>query len=856
MSLEEQNIKERTIEEEMRSAYIDYSMSVIVSRALPDVRDGLKPVHRRVLYGMNDLGLSSNRPHKKSARIVGEVLGKYHPHGDYAVYETMVRMAQTWSLRYPLVDGQGNFGSMDGDSPAAMRYTEARLNAIAEELMADIEKRTVDFIPNFDDSLTEPSVMPAAFPNLLVNGSSGIAVGMATNMAPHNLKEVIEGITAYIDNNSISLDELMKCVKAPDFPTGGIIYGYEGVRDAYLKGKGKIILRAVARIEQTKNGRDRIIISEIPYQVNKATLHARIHELASDKKIEGISEIRDESDRDGLRLVVDVRKEGNSNVILNNLYKFTQMQISFSINSIALVKGRPMRLGLKDLIRYYVEHRLEIVVRRTQYDLEQALLRAHILEGLIIALDNLDEVIRLIRAAKTVDIAREGLMSTFGLTEIQAKAILDMRLQRLTNLESDKIRMEYVEIMKKIEYYRSILASEEIRLGIIKTELKEISDKYGDARRTQIVYIGEDYSIEDLIVNEEVVITISHAGYIKRTLMSEYKRQGRGGTGSKGASTKEEDFLEHLFIAKTHNYILLFTLKGRCYWLKTYEIPESAKANKGRAIQNLIQIPSDDKVLAFIMVETLSEGDYLDKHSIVMCTKQGTIKRTSLEAFSNPRVSGINAITISEGDELVSAHLATDTTDVLIATKNGLINRFDVATQVREMGRTASGVRGINLTDGDEVIGMLVYNHGEDVQVLVLAQKGFGKRSSINQYSITRRGGKGVKTMNLTEKTGKLIAVTVVQDTDDLMIITQEGIAIRIAVKSIPKTSRNTQGVRLIKIRENDAIAAVAKIAEPDDDTQSNNDSVVAADGIIDEENNNGNETSALDDLMGPNLFG
>jgi len=819
----EERVVVRPIEDEMRTAYIDYSMSVIVSRALPDVRDGLKPVHRRVLYGMSDLGLVSNRPHKKSARVVGEVLGKYHPHGDASVYDTMVRMAQWWSLRYTLVDGQGNFGSMDGDNPAAMRYTEARLTAIAEQMMVDINKETVDFTPNFDDSLTEPSVMPSAFPNLLVNGASGIAVGMATNMAPHNLRECIAGIIAYIDNNNITIEELRKHIKAPDFPTGGIIYGYEGVKDAFNTGKGKIILRAVTHIESTKGGKDRIIITEVPYQVNKANLVKTIDELRRNNKLDGLADIpRDESDRDGVRIVIELKKDANANVILNNLYKQTQLQVSFNVNNIALVKGRPQRLNLKDLIRYYVDHRHEIVVRRTQYDLRQAKERAHILEGLIIALDNLDAVIQLIRSSSNVEVAREGLMSNFGLSEIQAKAILDMRLQRLTGLEIEKIRAEYQKVLAEIEYYERILSSEELRMSIIKEELQKISDKFGDNRRTQIVYSAEDITIEDIIANEEVIITISHAGYIKRTVLTEYKRQGRGGVGQKGAGTKEEDFVEHLFSAKTHNYILLFTEKGKCYWLKTYEIPESGKATKGRAIQNLIQIPSDDKVLGYIKVETLSAGEFLENHSIVMCTRNGIIKRSPLDAFSNPRAGGIIAINIKEGDELVSVGLATDSSDAFLATRSGLTNRFNIGEELREMGRGATGVIGIKLGAGDQVIGMLILEENQDAQVMVLSEKGFGKRSRVKEYTPHARGTKGVRTMNLTDKTGQLVAVSIVEESDDLMIITQEGIAIRFAVKDIRIAGRNTQGVRLIKIRENDRIAAVAKLAEKDDEENAN----------------------------------
>lgn len=804
------------IEDEMRTAYIDYSMSVIVSRALPDVRDGLKPVHRRVLYGMSELGLTANRPYKKSARIVGEVLGKYHPHGDSAVYDTMVRLAQEWSLRYPLVDGQGNFGSIDGDSPAAMRYTEARLRKIAEEMLVDIEKNTVNFAPNFDDSLEEPTVLPAKIPNLLVNGSSGIAVGMATNMAPHNLKEVVQGINAYIDNRNITIEELMKFIKAPDFPTGGIIYGYEGVREAFLTGKGKVIIRALAQIETNKTGKEKIVISEIPYMVNKASLVAKIAELMKEGKLEGISEVRDESDREGLRVVVEIKKDGDANVVLNQLYKNTALQTTFGVNNVALVKGRPMTLNLKDLIVYYVEHRHEVVVRRTQYDLDQALQRAHILEGLIIALDNLDAVIALIRSASTPEVAKNGLMTNFHLSEIQAKAILDMRLQRLTGLEMDKIRAEYDEIMKKIAYYREVLGNEALRMQIIKDELNEIAKEYGDERRTQIVYSAEDFSIEDMIANEDVVITITHEGYIKRTAINNYKRQGRGGVGAKGTTTKEEDFVEHLFIASTHNYLLFFTEKGKCFWLKAFEIPEGSKASKGRSIRNLIQIDNDDKIKAFINVANLEDKEFIENHYIVMVTKNGTIKKTSVEAYSRPRATGIIAINIEEGDELIDAQLTDGNNEIVIATHQGMAIRFNEST-VRDMGRNATGVRGINLEEDDFVIGMVVVKH-PDTQLLVVSEKGYGKRSKIDEYRVTNRGGKGVKTINITPKTGNLIAIKPVLDTDDLMIITKENNMIRTSVSSIREAGRNTQGVILIRLKDGDDIAAVAKLAEKDDD--------------------------------------
>lgn len=801
----------------MRAAYIDYSMSVIVARALPDVRDGLKPVHRRVLYGMSELGLASNRPYKKSARIVGEVLGKYHPHGDSAVYETMVRMAQPWSLRYPLVDGQGNFGSVDGDSPAAMRYTEARLRSIAEEMLADIDKNTVNFTNNFDDSLQEPTVMPGKLPNLLVNGASGIAVGMATNMAPHNLKEVAAGIIAYIDNHDITVTELMQYIKAPDFPTGGIIYGYQGVRDALETGRGRIVLRALARIETLKNGRERIIVSEIPYQVNKASLHEKIAQLMGEKKLEGISEVRDESDRDGMRLVIEIKRDAVPKVVLNNLYKQTALQTSFSVNNVCLVKGRPMTLNLKEMIRYYVDHRHEVVIRRTQFDLEQARQRAHILQGLIIALDNLDAVIKLIRASANADVAREGLMKNFELSEIQAKAILDMRLQRLTSLEIAKVKAEYEEIMKKIAWLEEVLAKEELRMNIIKDELRELSAKYGDERRTQIVHSAEEFSVEDMIANEDVVITISHQGYIKRTLLNSYRRQNRGGVGAKGTGTKEEDFVEHLYIASTHNYLLFFTEKGKCYWIKVYEIPEGSRSSKGRAIQNLIQIENGDQVLAYINVQDLNDKEFLKNNSIIMVTAQGTVKKTLMEAYSRPRSNGIIAIAINEGDRLLTAKLVDNSSEVVLATRMGYAIRFP-ADAVRDMGRNAAGVRGVRLLGSkDEVVGMVVVRHPQ-TQLLVLSENGFGKRSALEDYRVTNRGGKGVKTISITDKTGHLIGITEVNETDDLMIITVAGIVIRMPVETIREAGRATQGVRLIRLRDNDAIAAMTKLAESDKD--------------------------------------
>lgn len=800
------------IEEEMKTAYIDYSMSVIVSRALPDVRDGLKPVHRRVLYGMLDLGVLSNRPYKKSARIVGEVLGKYHPHGDGSVYDTMVRMAQDWSLRYPLIDGQGNFGSMDGDSPAAMRYTEARLRKIAEEMLSDIDKDTVDFALNFDDSLQEPTVLPAKIPNLLVNGASGIAVGMATNMAPHNLTEVVNGTIAYIDNKDISIEELMKFIKAPDFPTSGIIYGYAGVKEAYQTGRGKIVLRARASIETLPNGRERIVVTEVPFQVNKAEMIKRTADLINEKKIDGISDIRDESDREGIRVVYELRRDAVSNVVLNNLFKFTSLQSSFSVNNVALVHGRPMTLNLKDLIVHFVNHRHEVVIRRTKYELAEAEKRAHILEGLLIALDHLDEVIALIRASQTPQIAQDGLMTNFNLSEIQAKAILEMRLQRLTGLERDKIRDEYNELMKLIDYYRSVLASEELRMEIIKDELTEIRDKFGDERRTEIVYAGDDISMEDMIADEDVVITISHLGYIKRTALTEYRTQGRGGRGAKGSATRDEDFVEHIYVASTHNYMLFFTEKGRCYWLKVYSIPEGNKTSKGRAIQNLISLAPDDKVKAFINVKDLENEEYINNNFIVMCTKNGTIKKTALEAYSRPRLTGINAINIEENDSLLEARLTNGHNEIMLATTKGKLVRFNEET-VRPMGRNSTGVRGVTLDGADDyVIGMVCVTDPQKESLLVVSEKGYGKRSELEEYRKTNRGGKGVKTINITDKTGNLIAIKTVEDDDDLMIINKSGITIRMNVDELRIMGRATQGVRLIRLDEDDEIASVAKV--------------------------------------------
>ena len=799
------------IEDEMKTAYIDYSMSVIVSRALPDVRDGLKPVHRRVLYGMTDLGLASNRPHKKSARIVGEVLGKYHPHGDSSVYDTMVRMAQDWSMRYTLVDGQGNFGSVDGDPPAAMRYTEARLKKIAEELLNDIEKDTVDFRPNFDDSLQEPTVLPAKFPNLLVNGASGIAVGMATNMAPHNLTEAINGIIAYIDNRDITIPELMKFIKAPDFPTGGIIYGYEGVKDAFETGRGRIVMRAKAIFETSKTGKDQIVVNEIPYQVNKSTLIKQTADLVNEKVIEGISDVRDESDRDGMRIVYDLKRDAVPNVVLNKLFKFTQLQTSFSVNNVCLVKGRPEMLNLKGLITHFVAHRHDVVVRRTQYELAEAEKRAHILEGLLIALDHLDQVIKLIRDSQTPEEAKNGLVETFKLSEIQAKAILDMRLQRLTGLERDKIKAEFDELMKTIAHLNEILNNEPMRYQIIKDELVEMREKYGDERRSVIEMVGNEMSMEDLIPDDEVVITISHLGYVKRTSLSEYRTQARGGRGSRGVAKRQEDFVEHIFMATNHNYLLLFTEQGRCFWLRVFEIPEGEKATKGRAIQNLINIPVDDKVKAFLNVKSLSDPDYINQMNVIMVTQQGTIKKTTLEAYSRPRLNGINSMNVREGDQLVEARLTNGTCEMVIASRNGKAIRFNEST-VRPMGRSATGVRAIRLAEGDEVIGMVSIEDPKVTNVLVVSENGMGKRSEVEDYRITNRGGKGVMAMNVTEKTGKLVAIKDVDDTMDVMIINKSGITIRLSMKDLRVIGRVTQGVRLINIGGKDEIASVAKI--------------------------------------------
>ena len=818
------------IEEEMKSAYIDYSMSVIVSRALPDVRDGFKPVHRRVLYGMHELGIRSNTAYKKSARIVGEVLGKYHPHGDSSVYDTMVRMAQEWSLRYLLVDGQGNYGSIDGDSPAAMRYTEARMQKLSEEMLADIEKETVDLQLNFDDTIYEPTVLPTRVPNLLVNGASGIAVGMATNMPPHNLTEVIEGIKAYIDNSDIDIDGLMQFIKAPDFPTGGTIYGYDGVIEAFKTGRGRVVLRGKANIEEV-NGRECIIVTEIPYQVNKAEMIRKTAEMVNDKKIEGISNIRDESDRKGMRVVYVLKRDAIPNIVLNKLYKYTALQSSFSVNNIALVKGRPQLLNLKDLIHYFVEHRHDVVVRRTKYELRKAEERAHILEGLIIASDNIDEVIALIRASSNPEEAREKLMTTFKLSEIQAKAIVEMRLRQLTGLEQDKLRSEFEALTITIADLKDILEKKDRRMAIIKEELEEIKSKYGDERRSQIDFSGGTFSIEDMIPNEKVVITISHAGYIKRTPLSEYKIQNRGGVGQKASTTRNEDFLEHIFVGTNHQYMLFFTQKGKCFWQRVYEIPEGSKTAKGRAIQNLINIEQDDKVKAFICTQDLKDEDYINSHYVIMATKKGQVKKTALEQYSRPRTNGINAITVREDDELLEAKLTNGNSQVLLAVKSGKAIRFE-ESKTRPMGRNASGVRGISLQGAtDEVVGMVTVND-MDTNILVVSENGYGKRSSLEDYRITNRGGKGVKTISITDKTGHLVAIKNVTDNDDLMIIKKSGVAIRMEVASLRVMGRATQGVRLINLKGDDAIAAVAKVMKDDDDIEDVND-IEVNDGTI-----------------------
>ncbi len=832
------------IEEEMKAAYIDYSMSVIVSRALPDVRDGLKPVHRRVLYGMLDLGVTSTKPYKKSARIVGDVLGKYHPHGDSSVYDTMVRMAQDWSLRYPLVDGQGNFGSIDGDSPAAMRYTEARLKRIAEEMLADINKDTIDYQLNFDDSLQEPTVLPTKIPNLLVNGASGIAVGMATNMPPHNLREVVDATVAYIDNKEIDIAGLMQHVKAPDFPTGGIIYGYTGVQEAFETGRGRIVMRAKAEIETYGSDRERIIVSEVPYQVNKANMIERTAELVNEKKLEGISEIRDESDRDGMRIVYEIKRDANASVVLNNLYKYTALQTSFSVNNIALVHGRPMLLNLKDMIRHFVDHRHEVVIRRTKFELAEAEKRAHILEGLLIALDHLDEVIQLIRNSGTPEEARTGLMERFGLSDIQARAILDMTLRRLTGLERDKIKEEYAELMKTIEFLKAVLADEGLRMKIIKDELTEIKEKYGDERKTSITHSAEDMRMEDFIVDEDVVITISHEGYIKRTPLTEYRRQGRGGKGSMGSNSRDQDFIEHIITASAHNYMLFFTETGRCFWLRAFEIPEGTRTSKGRAVQNIINIPKEEKIKAFIRVTNLKDQEYLENNFIIMCTRKGTIKKTSLEAYSRPRTNGINAININDGDQLLEATLTDGNSEIVMALRSGRAIRFNEST-VRPMGRTATGVRGVTLAhDKDEVVGMIAISNPETT-VLVVSEKGYGKRTDIEDYRVTNRGGKGVKTINVTDKTGELVAIKDVTDKDDLMIINKSGIVIRIALSELRVMGRATQGVRLISLKANDEIASIAKVEHEEDDLSEESEGSETPENGTDENGGEGNNSES-----------
>ncbi len=808
------------IEEEMKTSYIDYSMSVIVSRALPDVRDGLKPVHRRVLYGMNEMGNHSYKSYKKSALVVGEVMGKYHPHGDSAIYDTIVRMAQEWSLRYMLVDGQGNFGSMDGDAPAAMRYTEVRMRKITEELVRDIDKDTVDFKLNYDDSREEPTVLPTRIPALLVNGASGIAVGMATNMPPHNLTEAINATIAYIDNNEVEVVDLMKHISAPDFPTGGTIYGYDGVREAFETGRGRIVLRAKAHIEEV-NGRDCIIVSEIPYQVNKADMIKKTADLVDEKKLDGIADIRDESDRNGMRIVYVCKREAVPNVVLNKLYKYTQLQSSFSVNNIALVNGRPMMLNLKDMIRHFVDHRHEVVVRRSKYELSEAQKRAHVLEGLLIAIDNLDAVIKLIRASQTVDIAKEGLMSNFGLSEIQSKAILDLRLQKLTGLERDKLKAEYNELMEQIAYLRRILDEVDLRMQIIKDELIEVRDKFGDERRTLIDFSGGDMRMEDMIADEEVVITISHMGYVKRTALSEYKTQSRGGVGSRGANTRDEDFIEHVFVATNHNYMLLFTEQGRCFWLRVYEIPEGNRTSKGKAIVNLINLPSDDKVRAFINTKDLKDEEYVNSHYVVLCTTKGIIKKTTLEAYSRPRANGIHAIGVRDGDRLLEARLTNGNNEIIMAVRSGKAIRFPEA-KVRPMGRGASGVRAMALdTENDEVVGMVCAESEQD-SILVVSENGYGKRTLVEDYRITNRGGKGVKTLNVTDKTGDVIAVKDITDEDDLMITTKRGIMIRMAAADLRVMGRATQGVRLINLKSGESIASVAKVpaSEPEELTE------------------------------------
>ena len=839
--IEEEKIIRINIEEQMKSAYIDYSMSVIVSRALPDVRDGFKPVHRRVLFGMNELGMQSNKPYKKSARIVGEVLGKYHPHGDSSVYFAMVRMAQEWSLRYTLVDGQGNYGSVDGDSPAAMRYTEARMTKMAELMMADLDKNTVDFQPNFDESLTEPTVLPTRIPQLLINGTSGIAVGMATNMPPHNLTDSINAIIAYIDNHDIDIQELIKIIIAPDFPTGGIIYGYQGVKEAFETGRGRIVIRGKAHIEN-EGGREKIVVTEIPYMVNRAEMIQKTADLVNEKKIEGISNVNDESDREGMRVVYDIKRDALSNVVLNQLYKYTALQTSFSVNNIALVHGRPKILNLKDIIRHFVEHRHDVVTRRTQFELEQAEKRAHILEGLIIASDNIDEVIAIIRTSSTPDEAKERLMVRFGLSDVQARAIVEMRLRQLTGLEQDKLHKEYEELKTQIEYLKSVLADINLRMNIIKEELIEIRDKFGDKRRSELVPNAEEFNPEDFYADDDMVITISHLGYIKRTPLSEFKTQGRGGVGSKGSTTRDEDFLEHLFVASMHNTLLLFTEKGKCYWLKVYEIPEGTRSSKGRAVQNILNIEPDDKILTFINVKTLADQEFINNNYIILATKNGIIKKTTLEAYSRPRQNGVNAITIKDGDRLLEARLTNGKSELMIAVKSGKAIRFNEEI-VRPIGRTASGVKGVTLSsDDDEVIGMIcVQDENEDI--LVISENGYGKRSKIEDYRITNRGGKGVKTINITEKTGKLIAIKSVTSDNDLMIITQNGLTIRLNVSTISILGRATQGVRVINLKNDDRIASVARVdvdtsEEISDDSNLNEDDLANYDNETETDDN------------------
>jgi DNA gyrase subunit A len=829
-----ESITKVNIEEEMKSSYIDYSMSVIVSRALPDVRDGMKPVHRRILFGMSEMGVYANKPFKKCARIVGDVMGKYHPHGDSSVYDALVRMAQEWSLRYQLVEGQGNFGSMDGDSAAAMRYTEARLQKISEEILADLDKNTVDFVPNYSEEYKEPVVLATRIPTLLVNGSSGIAVGMATNMAPHNLSEIVDAIYAYLDNNDITIEELLQYVKGPDFPTGGIIYGYQGIRDAYETGRGRIVIRSKTDIEISDSGREVIIVNEIPYQVNKKDLIEKIAELVNDKKIEGISYINDESDRNGLRIVIKVKMDAVANVVLNTLYKYTQLQSTFSINNITLVDGRPRLLNLQQLIKYFVKHRYEVIVRRAKYELEQAQKRAHILEGLLIALDHLDEVIAIIRASKTPDEARSGLIERFGLSDVQANAIIEMRLRQLTGLEHDKIRDEHAELMKQIEHLLQIIADEELQKQIVKDELGEVKNKYGDARRTEINFAAEEFNPEDFYADDDEVITISHLGYIKRTPLSEYRTQNRGGVGAKGGATRDEDFIEHIYVANMHSTMLFFTRNGRCFWLKVYDIPEGNKTSKGRAIQNVINIGNDDKVMAYINVKTLNDDEYINNNHIILCTKKGTIKKTLLEAYSRPRVNGVNAITIKDGDELLEARLTNGNCEILMAARGGKAIRFNESL-VRPIGRTGAGVRGINIAATDEVIGMIcVDKEDKNTTIMVVSENGYGKRSDLDDYRITNRGGKGVKTINITEKTGKLIAIKDVTVENDLMIINRSGLTIRLAIQDIRVAGRATQGVRLINLKEKDSIAAVAKVNKSEE-----KDEIVE---IINEENKNINE--------------